>query len=482
VFAFIKKHRFELLLGLLISIYIAYFSWFTILRHNAFLSDYYDLGIMDQTVYNTYKGRLLELTAPSGYETIKRPAIHNDIILALIAPFYALHQGPETLLILQSIVLGLGALFVYKIALHFYLNKLLGLAFAFVYLMYPPLQWSNVYDFHGVTLATTFILGFLYFVLKKRWGFSFVFALLALLTKEQVALSIGLFGFYFFITHAKRKTLLKDSQAKFGLFLWAFCVVWFIVGIFIIIPYFRESSHFAVKRYGEFGESESSVLLGILTRPDILIKYIFQQSTFNYLGTLLFPLLFLPVFAPVILSIVPELMINLLSNSFNQRDIIFHYTAVITPFLFFAAIQVVAFFEKRRWNISHYIPMFLIVATLIASYMFSPLPYSKKADTRPLYVSLPERNDIIGWKSKLQDENISLCVSGKLAPHFSNRKQLIRFGSHYEYADFIVIMKTEVIDDWLDGAASRDAYESLVQNPAFKLEYSKGDLEVYKKI
>ena len=103
----IKQHKFELLLGLFIIIYIAWFSFFTLHRFNSLHANYYDLGIMDQTVYNTSRGRILELTDPEGSATIKRMAIHNDILLAGLAPLYILHSGPETILVTQTIVLGL---------------------------------------------------------------------------------------------------------------------------------------------------------------------------------------------------------------------------------------------------------------------------------------------------------------------------------------------------------------------------------------
>ena len=124
-----KKHN--VLLWVSILVYVVYFSIFTVLRmRNTLYASYYDLGIMHQTVYSTYKalqtgdyGRFLELTNPTGIAQIKRMAIHNDLLLALIAPFYFIHSGPETLLVIQSFILGLGALAVFKIS-QYILQKL----------------------------------------------------------------------------------------------------------------------------------------------------------------------------------------------------------------------------------------------------------------------------------------------------------------------------------------------------------------------
>src|SRR3989344_3929917 len=119
-----KKYKYNIALWVFIFAYILYFSYFTVLRYKTLYASYYDLGIMHQTIFNTYSAlktgdwsRFLELTDPINPLQIKRLAIHNDVLLALLSPFYFLHSGPETILILQSIVLGLGALAIFKIAL-----------------------------------------------------------------------------------------------------------------------------------------------------------------------------------------------------------------------------------------------------------------------------------------------------------------------------------------------------------------------------
>ena len=120
--AFIRNHKIKIILWMLVLLYIGYFSYFTILRYRTLYSSYFDLGIMHQTVYNTYQSikkldisRFLELTNPYGSDQIKRMAIHNDILLAFLAPFYFIYSGPETLLVIQTIILALGAFAVLKL-------------------------------------------------------------------------------------------------------------------------------------------------------------------------------------------------------------------------------------------------------------------------------------------------------------------------------------------------------------------------------
>lgn len=113
---FINKNKTIIILWFFIVVYIAYFSYFTILRLRTLYASYFDLGIMHQTVFNTYKAiaekdisKILELTNPFNSLQIKRMAIHNDFLLALLSPFYFIYAGPQTLLVIQTIVLALGA-------------------------------------------------------------------------------------------------------------------------------------------------------------------------------------------------------------------------------------------------------------------------------------------------------------------------------------------------------------------------------------
>ncbi len=162
-----------------IMIFSIYFSVFTILRYQRLVASYYDLGIMHQTVYNSYRAiqtldfsRFLEMTNPHGFEQVKRMAVHNDIFLALLVPFYFIYDGPATLLILQSVIVAMGAYAVFMLTLLVFEKQnskyRVGVFFAFLYLFYPPLQRAVIYEFHAVTLSTAFLLFMYYFwVIRK---------------------------------------------------------------------------------------------------------------------------------------------------------------------------------------------------------------------------------------------------------------------------------------------------------------------------
>lgn len=471
------KDKYQIAVWFLILVYILYFSVFTILRYRNLYAHYYDLGIMHQTVYNTYMGlktgdysRILELTTPhKGGDQIKRMAVHNDIILALIAPLYFLYSGPEVLLVIQTLVLALGAWAVYKISKFILKHNGISLAFAFAYLMYTPMQRSNIFEFHGVVLATSFILYMVYFCLVKRFKLSYLFLILSLLTKEQVGLTIGLYGFLLLFQELKRQGYrIKNYQPLyFPLAVWMTAWVWVLLAAKIIIPSFRSDAHFAEGYFDNW----------IGNAPG----YLWHSDTFRYLLFLLGPLAFFGFFAPEYLLVAaPEFGINLLSSNWNLRNIVFHYTAVLQPWIFLGSVYGVS--RLKRYNIKlNYFGWLLFVTTIIFSYWKGPLPYSKEADLYPLNNQHPAEYKLVqDWSNRLDGDLIKVSSTGKIAPFFTSRRYFYNFSEDYTYADYVILQLDDVQHGY-ENDIMRPAYEQLIKDKQFEKIFSEIGFEVYKK-
>src|SRR3990167_3982703 len=511
---FVKKHKYQILLTIFVIAYIVYFSYLSVLRYKTLYASYYDLGIMHQTVYNTYKGiqnrdfsRVLEMTDVDGPDQIKRMAIHNDPLLALLAPFYFIYDGPETLLIIQTIILALGAIAVFKISQKVFekenYSSLLSFIFALSYLLYSPLQKSNLFDFHAVTLATTFLLFMFYFWLVKRYWISFVFFGLSILSKEQVGLTTAMFGIYsFLITNyqlliSKRIRIIKLKSDKkitfFSLLIIGVSLIWFVTSVFFIIPYFRGSEHFAVARYSDFGNSSGSIILGIFTQPLSTLGYIFHARTFHYFIQILGSAGFLSLLAPLQFFIaLPELAINILSKDNNMRNIYYHYTAVITPFVFISAIygakKVIGYWllvigkGPKQANTKVYFLLcgYLLILTAAFAYWYGPLPFTKGQNIHPFKYPQIETKDTELWARTLRSEKFKISTVGHLAPFFSGRRYFYNFSAEYQTADYIILRLNEVYT-YPEKDELIPAYEKLKQDPRYELIYGKKNFEVYKR-
>lgn len=490
------RHWSEILLGILIVGYIAYFSVLTVLRYWTLNASYFDLGIMHQTVYNTFISlktgdfsRFLEMTNPHGFDQVKRMSVHNDPLLAFLAPFYFIYSGPETLLVIQSVALGLGAVVVYLLGRHIFRDKpnekLTSFFFAFSYLMYPPLQLSNHFDFHAVVLATPLLLCVYYFAIKKKYILSGICILLALLSKEQVGLTLFFFGLFMLMQTKTHKQKDKWTPFLFAVLICFISILWFILSMKVIIPYFRSESHFALKYFGDFGDSAGSVFAGLLKNPLLIIQYIFRKDTYEYLYQVLGPIGFLSLLSPLHLLIaLPEFAINLISKSGAMRNIYFHYTAVLTPFIFISGLygfkRFISIFKSGQRYAWFFIALFTVFP-LYFSYAFSPLPYAQRKEVMPFVRITEEQTDAYVWQKELSDPNLKIMATGHLGPLFASRRYFYNFAEHYHLADYVVLSVDEAYNSF-EGDKVRVAYEKLRSDERFSMIYKNNNFEVYKKI
>src|SRR5256885_7634054 len=144
---------------------------------------------MVQTVWNTAHGHFLQMTSGDGRQ-ISRLAAHFDPILALFAPLWWIWPSPEMLLVVQAIVVALGALPVYWLARKHLGSERAGLAFALAYLLYPATTWLTLNEFHPVAFAAPALLYGFWFLDEGRPLPFAIFALIAALSKEEIGLVV----------------------------------------------------------------------------------------------------------------------------------------------------------------------------------------------------------------------------------------------------------------------------------------------------
>ncbi|MBI4080735.1 MAG: DUF2079 domain-containing protein [Candidatus Levybacteria bacterium] len=468
----IRTHPFELLLALSVLVYSLYFSTASILRFENFYAGRFDLGNMAQTVWNSSQGRLFEFTDPDSTQEISRLVYHADVILVLLVPFYLLFPYPATLLVIQAFVVGCGAFFVYAIAKHVLRSNSVSFVFAIAYLLNPSVQRANLYDFHAVVLATTFLLGTFYFMVKKRYVWFGVFALLAGITKEHVWAITALFGLYI---------VFVQRRFKEGLVTLALSTVLIYFLIWHVIPSARGGNHFALEYYSDFGDSPSSLIKNIFLSPVKTLQVLLQQDRIEYIKQLFGPLGYIPFLAPVFLIFAaPDFLINMLSSNQNLHQIYYQYTATITPFLFIAGIYGFSLFLKFLPFIDKRFLMGVLVFFVIrGAYLHGPLPGSKSANLDMFTKQLPYRHDIKQVLAGIP-ERYSVAASNNIGAHLSNRQRLYTIPVGVDSADVVVFLLTD------KGAqpsllAQKEMAMRLRYNPAFVILYETGDFVVFQK-
>ncbi|OGH16690.1 MAG: hypothetical protein A3C30_01130 [Candidatus Levybacteria bacterium RIFCSPHIGHO2_02_FULL_40_18] len=472
-----KIENHVLILWASIISYVVYFTYYSFERHANFFTGRFDLGNMDQTVWNTLNGRIFQLTNPDGINTISRLAIHSDFILILLAPFYLIWEDPRTLLFIQTVVLGLGAYFVYLIASHILRNNTISTVLGISFLLNPFVQKQNLFDFHAVVLSTTFLLAAFYFTLIKNYRYFFLFLFLSVLTKENLYLIASIFGIYLFL-----KTSREAGKNKKWLFLTFGGLSAFYILVAKLIPWARGGQHFAAEYFAEFGDSPFEILINLVVNPLKTAANLITQSNFLYLYKLFLPVGFLSILSPLILFFAaPDLAINLLSKNENFRTLTFHYSATIIPFMYIAAIfglkQILNL--KFKFLTPKIVLYFLIVFSIASTYRYGVLPGSKNPSLEIYDRYLQERDQIKRFLENIP-QDLSVASTNNLGAHLSHREKIYTVPYGVNEADVVVFLLN---DPYAQPSLSEQReLANNIQNNSFYIElYRTGDFIAFAK-
>lgn len=474
-FNYIRKNTHSFILLLLIIIYDIYFTAASFLRYENFYTGRFDLGHMTQTVWNTSNGRFFQFSDTSGSEIISRLSAHADFLLILLAPFYFIWSDPRMLLLILTIVLSVGAFFVYLIAKDVLKNKTLALVLSAAYLLSPAVGYNNLYDFHAVSLATTFFLGAFYFLLRKKIILTLVFLVLASLTKEQVWITTGIFGIYMFLISKERFRKILSI---------ALCLFSFFISYFLIsyaIPQNRGESHFALAYFSDYGDNPTEIVKNVILSPQKTIETVFQKNQINYLKQMFGPLGFLSLLSPLYLVFaLPDLAINLLSNNPQLHQIYYQYTSTITPFVFIAAI----FGIKNLMKIFPKIPpslffLYLIFTMLMSFHLWSPLPGSKHPNTN-MFTKPQKNKEIINEYLSKMPQKASVSSTNNLGSHLSHRKKIFNVPAGIGSSDYVLFLINDSFGKRLE-SENEEILVSLRKNKNYLLAFEKDNFIVFKK-
>lgn len=428
---FIKIHRYELALLTLFLIYIVYFTAASFTKFDNYNMGRFDLGNMDQTVWNTFHGRFFQMTHPDGVENLSRLSFHADFILILLAPFYAIWENPKTLLFIQTLVIAFGGIFVYFLSWEILKNKGISLVFAFLFFLNPAVNYVNLFDFHGVAFSITFFLAAFYFLLKRNFVPMTILLFLAGITKEEVWIVVSLFGVLLFI----RKERLLGIAIFLSSILIFYTLIWYA------IPQAYGKAHFALSYYSDYGSSPSEIIKGIFLSPGLTLSKILAPDRLDYIKKLFLPLSYFSFLSPLsLIFAVPDLLINLLSSFKYQHQIYFQYSSVVTPFIFISAIFAAKSIKKIIHEVSFTeISLLLITTTLISAYSFGPVFFAKTAQIQMFTEPRIERKAIDSYISKIPNNKI-VSATNNLGSHLSERENIYVIPNGMEQSDLVLFL------------------------------------------
>lgn len=448
------------------------FSALAVLRHDAFNSGRFDLGNMVQVVWSTAHGDPLRMTDLQG-EQISRLAAHTDIVLAAFAPLWLVWPDPSLLLVAQASLVALGALPVFWLARKHLGSPRAAVGFALAYLLYPPVQWLVLDDFHAVALACPLLLFGFWFLDEDRLGAFAAVAVVAALTKEEVGLAVAGLGVWYALARGRRRAGITIAIAGTAASLLA---------ILAVLPAFSEGESDFYRRYGEVGGSPGGIVETALTDPLRVLEVALDGRGLGYLARLLLPVAFV-LLAPLTLVVaLPELAINLLSSTPTQTSIHFHYTAPITPALVAGSVFGAARIVRRRAAAAVPLAGCAVALALVSGWWLGPLPYPGGEDLAADVWRVDEHDRSAERALELVPAGAVVSASNAPGAHLSGRRRVLSFPYRHD-AEWIVVDETRpsYADRAVAPVEAAAAVAWLRRDPAWQLVFAEDGVLVFRR-
>jgi uncharacterized membrane protein len=479
-----------LLLGLAILAYIAVIFAASKWQLDA-LRMGYDPLVYEQPLWNTLHGHLAEQSGLS-YTT---SAFGQDLFLFhfVLLPFYAIKQTTATLLFLQTVGAAFGALAVYLIARDVLpRTRLVPLLFAALFLSYVPMQNVNLYEVQPRLFAATFLL-FAYWCMTRGYAIGFwTCILLAIINRNDTALVVAAFGLY--VLWTRRRWIYSWAPLVFGAAYW-------VLAVFVIIPAFAHGAQFSyLQNYDWLGPNFGAMVRTILTHPWYVLRTAFGPDRWQYALSLLFALAFLPLLAPrPLLMALPPFLLNLFASDHYkyQRDIFHQYSALITPWLFVAAILAVAALADGTHPLYRWLPRLReglhrvspsVIATCLLVLMLG-LSLFQFAYTQPNKVVTwvqhrndPTRTPQVDVLIALIPKDAPLAVTSLAATRVPLRRYLFEFPGNEFYDPQLDKAEYVLGDRRRDGGTEAAELDTLKANGQWQLVKRQGDFELLRHI
>ena len=451
----------KLLVIIAISILILLIS--SIARHELFNSGG-DLAFFDQCVYLISQGKN-PISSLLGFHAL---ADHAAWILYPIALLYKIYPTVYWLFLVQSLSLSLGAIPAYFLSINAGLKESQAIVIVVIYLLYPLIYNANLLEFHPDTIAVPALFMAILAARKQKivWFCASVIVILgckAVLSLTVAAMGVGL--------------LLFEKRQLYGIIAIATGIAWFLIANKIIIPFFGHDAALINRhlyRYSYLGNSFFETLKIILLQPKLIFSNIFSLINLEYLFYLFVPVIWglRPKYMIYMIAAIPCLALNLLADHPSQKNLIWHYSLPIIPFLTLSLIAYVATYQNLIKRKKAIILWSLFWFFALGKFGFFAGKYLKNLD------NLQATKQAI---SLVKTQN-SVLTTDIIVPHLTHR-ELISFKYNINELNNFHYILINVRNPGL--VASKADYNNLVNqlktNSELKLKFQKDDVYLFEK-
>lgn len=408
--------------SIILFFYTIIFTGIAVWKYENFLySESGDLTIFEQVIYNTLHGRPFYSTCDGQNHF----GVHNSPILALLVPFAALIHVPYVLYFFTVLSIAVSAIPIYLIARDETGDEVLAFFLLSCYIMLPGLVGQVYQSFHEINMVLPFLtFSFYYFVKERFYPFVAMF-ILGLTVKEDVSLTLFMYSVY---------ATIKKREMKWRIFPAVISIVWLLLSVKVIIPFFNNSHSYPMISYlSDIGSSFSDIIANTLASPQNTLQRLLQPDKLFYIIILLLPLgMVLPFFSAEVVFAVPSLFLNMLVESERFRSVQAetplgmaylprHMSVMVSVFLFISVIYSIkkissAFgkYSKRAMSILVFL-LFVMIGYgdrfIISNKLYKRPPATASSDSVERMLSL------IPLRATVRADN-------DIATHLYNRKEI----------------------------------------------------------
>ncbi len=501
--AWVDAHGGWLLVGM-IALYVAAFATLSCLKL-AWFRQGFDMAGNEQTIWNTLHGRPFRISvfAMMDYDFDDGPVL-LQLPLALL---YGIYQSPYTLLVLQTLALGLAAWPLYLLGRDALGVPWQALVLVAVYMLHPTTQHINMYEFQLRSFMIPFALGALLFLKRGQfWPYALMLFLM-LSTKTEAGFTLVMFGLY---------ALWLRRRWPFAVFPLVVGPAWVAIALGVIVPQFSQGDFAMTVYFKSFGgDSIGEVIWNILNNPMLLMgadaggqSLLPQKLTF--LGQLFGLQGFLALLSPTSLLSLPVLLLNLITPNRVQWSLNYQYPALVYPFLLVGAAEGLARLGRlfgrpttngnRKLAADHKLPSpntqyptpntrtsrvqavgmgVLLVIALVANVQLNNVVQSllRVRET-------PERVAAANALIAQVPPDAPLAATSFLGPHLAQREQIYFFPGNLSYPQSYIDRAEYIAADSRPPGGNRQVIELLqkyMQNPAWELVAQEGDFVLLRK-
>jgi uncharacterized membrane protein len=334
------------LVAALATAFAIFFSYFTILQHRRLGTRSWDMAIFDNMMWNLIRGHWFKASPDLG-PTGSHIQYHATFDAYLFAPFYAIYQKPETLLVLQATLAGFAAIPLYLVAQRRLESRLGAFSIALAYLLYGPLHSPIFYDFHFFTTAPFFVTWVLYFFETNRRAWLVVSWIAALLLREEIGAGLSMVALFY---------LFSGRRVRWALLGGLLSALYFVLIKFWIMPMHRtagpDEQTFVWVFLGLLPPGETSysgVLQTVVINPLYTLGTLLEFDKLTYVLMLFGPVLLLPLRHRLTWFLfLPGALFTLLATGYKPViQPTFQYTSNYNQYMFFAAAVAIGALASR---------------------------------------------------------------------------------------------------------------------------------------